>query len=59
MAKAAGNPKRQTPPPKVQTDGSFSGKTIGPKPIRRVSGPSINPGHVGPKGAPFQAKDAK
>ena len=29
------------------------------KTIRTVSGPSINPGHVGPKNAPYMAKDAK
>jgi hypothetical protein len=59
MAKVAGSTRTQTPAPKVQNNGSFSGKTIGPKPVRTVSGPSINPGHVGPKGAPYHAKGGK
>lgn len=59
MAKVAGSTKTQTPSPKVQGNGGFSGKTIGTKPIRSVSGPSINTGNVGPKSAPYHAKDSK
>jgi hypothetical protein len=56
MAKVAGSTKTQTPAPKVQTNGGFSGKVIGTKPIRSVSGPSINSKPVGPKNAPYHGK---
>lgn len=58
MSKVSGS-KSQVPSPKPASSGGFSGKSIGTKPIRAVSGPSINPGHVGPKNAPYLAKDAK